>query len=323
MIYSLIFISGIGLGFFVSLSRLSSPFKGELHEGSDGFTNPLLECEFGENYISKGALKPFKIKAETYINGIIAEKKASTVSLYFRDLNNGPWFGINEDENFFPASLMKVPTMITILRMAEKNPNMLEKIIEFAKGDTASNQYFKPSDAVQVGKSYTVRELIERMIIQSDNNATALLVETIDEENLKKIYTELGINIPFKELRDYITTKRYASFFRILFNASYLSRFSSEEALRLLSSIEFTEGIRAGVPLNIIVSHKFGEQQKTQQTNSEEKQLHDCGIVYYPKHPYILCIMTRGTDFKQLAGVLRDISRFVFDEVDHQVGGGL
>jgi len=27
-------------------------------------------------------------------------------------------------------------------------------------------------------------------------------------------------------------------------------------------------------------------------------QLHDCGIVYYPETPYLLCVMTKGWNFE-------------------------
>ena len=51
-------------------------------------------------------------------------------------------------------------------------------------------------------------------------------------------------------------------------------------------------------------------------SNQEIKQLHDCGIVYYPKHPYLLCVMTRGDSFEYLDDTIRDISHLVYQEVN-------
>jgi hypothetical protein len=45
----------------------------------------------------------------------------------------------------------------------------------------------------------------------------------------------------------------------------------------------------------------------------EQKQLHDCGIVYFPNHPYIVCLMTRGYDWNVLEKTLKDISKIIFD----------
>ncbi len=52
-----------------------------------------------------------------------------TIGIYVRNLNNGPWFGINEDEKYSPASLMKVPILITFLKWIESDPNILTRKI--------------------------------------------------------------------------------------------------------------------------------------------------------------------------------------------------
>ena len=44
-------------------------------------------------------------------------------------------------------------------------------------------------------------------------------------------------------------------------------------------------------------------------------ELHDCGIIYYPNHPYFLCVMTKGADFPVLAGVIREVSQTAWEEV--------
>jgi hypothetical protein len=68
------------------------------------------------------------------------------------------------------------------------------------------------------------------------------------------------------------------------------------------------------------VSHKFGVRniladgaKPTDEPTARE--LHDCGIIYYPNNPYFLCVMTRGKDFPTLEGVIKDISKIAWDEV--------
>ena len=78
----------------------------------------------------------------------------------------------------------------------------------------------------------------------------------------------------------------------------------SEKALGLLQKSEFHKGLVAGVPSGTIVAHKFGERDGL---TIGEKQLHDCGIIYYPGNPYLLCVMTRGDNFDELAGVVFDV----------------
>ena len=70
-----------------------------------------------------------------------------------------------------------------------------------------------------------------------------------------------------------------------------------------------------GVPFGIKVSHKFGERKNIDLANSDE-QLHECGIIYFPKHPYLLCVMTRGENFQQMSSFIADTSRLVYGTMD-------
>ncbi len=88
----------------------------------------------------------------------------------------------------------------------------------------------------------------------------------------------------------------------------------SSRALELLTKTAFNDGLRAGVPENIEVAHKFGERILP----NNIQQLHDCGIVYIPNKPYLLCIMTRGKDMHTLQGVIEEISSSVYAEVNPQ-----
>jgi hypothetical protein len=97
-----------------------------------------------------------------------------------------------------------------------------------------------------------------------------------------------------------------------LYNASYLNKANSEFALSLLSKIDFKNWLPAWVPENIKVAHKFWEFS----INGTQKQIHDCWIIYYPNHPYLLCVMTRWTEYAKLESTLSQISKLVFTEVN-------
>lgn len=206
--------------------------------------------------------------------------------------------------------------MITYYRVAETNPSILVKQIFNTKTDTSEEQNFKPSKTLEQNKSYTIEELISRMIIYSDNLAYDLLFENIDNDLLIKTYSDLDIDIS-KGFTDpggnIVSVKDYASFFRVLFNSSYLNRTMSEKALKLLSQTDFNQALRSNIPLSIEISHKFGERIYLK---TGEKQLHDCGVIYLPKKPYLLCVMTRGQDFTNLAATIRLISQKVFSTLD-------
>lgn len=209
--------------------------------------------------------------------------------------------------------------MIAYYKLAEKNPTLLQTELEYKPDPTQQvlPQNIKPSESIEPGKKYTVEQLLHFMIIDSDNYAQTLLYNNIKGSTLDEVYTDLGISIPgIKSTEDYMTVHEYASFFRILYNSTYLTRDMSEKALELLSHVDYDQGIRAGIPANVPLANKFGERRMLYPDEGREViQLHDCGIVYYSKRPYLLCIMTRGSSFKDLTSVLSRTSALIYNEM--------
>jgi len=281
------------------------------------YINPILECN--TDIEQNNNLTTLKKSIETIIKDETYNKNISFASIYFRDLNNGPWLGINEKEYFSPASLIKVPVLIAYLKQAETNPDILKKeivpVITTSSGDNIQN--IKPSISLAPDKKYTVEDLLEKMIIYSDNDAYNTLSGNLNPDDFGKIFQDLDIDISkafTSPNGDIITVKDYASFYRILFNASYLNQDMSEKALSLLSQSQYKDGLVAGVPQNISIAHKFGERKFS---DTGETQLHDCGIIYLPKKPYLLCVMTRGNDISKASQTIKTISNKVFQYLNN------
>ncbi|MGE5392703.1 MAG: serine hydrolase [Candidatus Saccharibacteria bacterium] len=305
---------GMLLGYLLSqYTQKENLAFGLKRQGEYQFINPLLDVIDEEEFPQE--LKPFKSKVEKIIGQQVEAGNANRVSVYFRDLNNGPWFGINEKDGYLPASLLKVPLMMNYYKEAEKNPGILNDKIVYRRLIDNLDQRYKPSQQAEVGKEYTAEELIELMIKYSDNNSLALLVEHFDALGKSRlgIFKSLDVNFDLKPESE-ISVKNYSTFFRILFNSSYLSQYYSEKALEILADTEFDSGIRQGVPKEIAVAEKFGERQATE----DEVSLHACGIVYYPKHPYLLCMMTSGKNYDRLSSAIKTISETVYGEVKNQ-----
>lgn len=292
------------------------PAPSQSREGGWRFVNPLLECDPGGELAESEALAPFRAKVEAEVRRL--GPAVERVSLYFRELNDGIWFAIGDVERFAPASLRKVPTMITVLKMAERDPGLLDRALPFRlTRDYNEAQTFKPAVTMTPGAEYAIAELIRRMIVYSDNNAFMLLNAHLDPAELDRTYQVLDLRAPISGPGSdaYQSVVTFASYFRILYNASYLRKDLSEWALATLSRTAFRSGIVAGVPPGLPVAHKFGEHRDDA---AGAVQLHDCGIVYHPRTPYLLCVMTRGRAFPPLDDAIASISRAVYEEVDRQ-----
>jgi len=319
-------VAGGAAGYFAgNLSRDSdaeSPDKigskekmTELRSGGFKYINPLLECD---NFEPAATTSTAILRNElnNFAEGIKSEGKASHISIYFRDLNNGPWIGIDEKANYSPASLLKVPVMLAALKRAEDDPSFLKKKFLFDRhlDDVVPN--ILDTGLVQMGKSYTVEDLLFKMIAYSDNDAKNLILINLPPNSIEKTLVDVGLVVPdMSNQVDIMSVRDYSSFFRILFNATYLSRTMSEKALQILASADFKKGIVAGVPDGTVVAHKFGERAFA---DNNVKQLHDCGIVYSPSGPYLVCVMTRGTDFDVLDDVIAGASEIIFKNLNLQ-----
>lgn len=279
------------------------------------FINPLLFTDSGTETIEYQSLKN---KINAVIKMTVADSSATKVSVYFRDLNSGRWMGINQADQYTPASMLKVAILIAYLRKAEVNSAILkEKIrIDPKSFNLNSVQTYVPKDPIVGGKTYTINDLLLRMTIDSDNNAAAVLTEAIGTSSINQLYKDLQLPVDTSGAVTYISPELYSRFFRVLYNSTYVSHTLSEKVLEVLGQTNFTSGLIAGVPTGIQVAHKFGERTVTDQAGQPiERELHDCGIVYYPEHPYFLCVMTQGKDFPALEKVISSISSIVWSDV--------
>jgi beta-lactamase class A len=302
---------GFGLGTAGSLQ--GSVLPGLACDSAYPFLNPWLRCEPVED-LKKKEYTEFKGRVESYIADGISSGDIHTVAVYFRDLENGPWFGIEEDALFSPASMLKLPVLIAYYRQAEFHPSLLEREIEIAgSAPSLSNDENQEMGSLQVGGSYTIEELLRRMIVYSDNAPLHLLLSYLkqfypDDDVFAETLAAMGIAKSEGSEEDFLTVKRYSSIYRALYNASFLSKEMSQRALDLLTHTSSPRGIDDGVPSGTPVAHKYG-------IRSSEGQLHDCGIVYHPENHYILCIMTKGTDTVAQGDIMAEISGMVYEEV--------
>ena len=269
------------------------------------FTRPLL---FAEGECESKNLSDIKSEISTKLEQLKSSGVINSASVYLRIFQNGEWTSYNSTEKFNPGSLMKVPVMMTYLKMADKNPEFLKSRIKFIPDDSYIPNQTYNSKSIEPGKEYSVKELLNYMIVYSDNNATHLLNERMDVAIFKKMFVDIGIPEPNVSDRFYqISARDYSEFFKVLFNASYISKEMSDYALGLLANSDYKDGFLNAVPKELIVAHKFGEGG-TQQLH----ELHESGIFYINSKPYLLTVMTRGSELKNLPHILNDVSGMVY-----------
>lgn len=280
--------------------------------GQYDFINPLLDCAPSQPSALLYA-RHIRGDVQRYIDGRKSAGLLRSASVYFRDLNMGPWFGINEREEFTPASMMKVPMLMTYMKAAEYDQGILQQRIKFTGRKESFDMHVKPVEPLVPGQSYTVKDLLYHMIVDSDNDATYLLHQNDTGNRFGLLMGDMGFHLGTSN-KYTLRVKDYAAFFRVMYNASYLDRDASNLSLAILTLPNFRDGLPAGVPQGVDVAHKFGEF-----SSDGLEQFHDCGIVYMPQNPYILCVMTRGEKFAPLVETVAGISNIVYAGVEQSL----
>ncbi|MFA6260482.1 MAG: serine hydrolase [Bacteroidia bacterium] len=315
-----------GLGYFVSKGSgkpISKKNDKVVTASSQLFPylNPISEC-IRQKGMNVDELMSFRPKIEQRIDDFCKQYKGVVVSYYFRDLNNGLSIGINEKQLFSPASLMKVPILIAVLKEAETNPGILDKAIQYNERDFSMVDE-EAGIAKVDGNLYPVNVLLEHCIMYSDNRATLMLMALIGKDKLIKVEDDLNLHIKneYTEQTNFVSVKHYAGVFRILYNAAYLNESMSERALELMLKSKYAGGIRKGVAADIRIAHKYGERDIINALGEREAiQLHHFGLVYHPTKPFILGVMTRGPVSKvEKEKLISDLSQITYNEVELQV----
>lgn len=277
-----------------------------------GLTNPLL---YVDNAEQSKEYQNIHDDIQKYISKLLKGNSVDNVSVYFRDLNSAQWVGVNENDTYKPSSMLKVMTMMVYLNQADENPPILEKKLYY-KPNPDAGQHYTPEHVLSTGE-HTVDELMTSMIKYSDNDAAEVLTKSATEGYVD-LFKVLRLPYPSSDsIVDFMSPKSYSILFRTLYSSSYLSYTHSEKALKLLTTTTFDKGLVAGVPQNTTVAHKFGEHTEfLPDLTVAWRELHDCGIVYYPSHPYLLCVMTKGKEFSSLETTISSISKLVYTDVE-------
>jgi beta-lactamase class A len=309
------FVSGVFIGAFILFIWIfnGGSFYGiqKIHSAIGGykFINPLIAVD-REQITDFFANQSLQSKLQAIIDVHTKNNDIKQASVYFRDLDPGRWVGINEDLKFSAGRLLKVPIMIAYFKLAEADPAILQKNLVYTQNQ--ANAAEDSRTALEDGKDYTVEELIEDMIINDTDDAANVLYDNIDKPALNEVFGDLGIE--FKEDKatdDYISVKLYSLFFRVLYNATYLDRTYSEKALYILSQTPNTDGIALGLPNDVVFSNK----DRTRDFSKSLKEGHDCGIVYYPNHPYLLCTMAIGRSGETIKNIFKELSQVVYKDM--------
>lgn len=243
------------------------------------------------------------------------EKPENKVGVYFEYLPSGTSIGVNDREEVKLASLSKVPLAMSIFKKIERGQMSLNDSLVIKKEhlDQKFGNLWKKGE----GTKLSVEDLIRLALVESDNTAYYVLLETLTDEEINEVYENLDIAINQEEEKEegkffpIVSPKSYSSIFRSLYLSSFLSEQNSNRILETITKTPFNDKIVAGVPKNIQVAHKIGVFTRA---DTSKDVFIDCGIIYVPDRPYILCIFAKDTD-EQAQKHMSHISKMIYEYI--------
>lgn len=310
---AVIFLTG-----FILASVVVSFINMKRDEGGGASRHPLLARRIFVDKPSDIIIKfvDLRTKLRKYAK---AEDK---VGIYFEYLPTGVHVGINDREEFYRASLIKVPLVMRAYKLMEegfikRDENLLIRR-DFLNG-TYGDLY-----RTGAGTERSLSEIIGLILKDSDNTAYNALLDRVNqalkekesksEKGIDEVYDYLDITREENTNAFEISPRDYSSVLKSLFFSAYLNYDSSNEILGIMTEAKFNKLLKSAIPDNIPVAHKFGIYQSLD--SKDKKSVHaDCGIVYFPDRPYVLCVMVNTSDSKKAEKYISEISGTVYDYV--------
>lgn len=203
----------------------------------------------------------------------------------------GEEFGHRQNELFPAASVIKVGILLEFLRQCQEG--------RIDPGERVSVQAAEVVGGAGVlcefdpGLSPTWMDLSRLMIVVSDNTASNLLLRRLGMEHLNECFAKLGVEAcfgrefmepatPVKDNR--MTAEAGNRLLRYFLSEDYLDSSWRGRGLEILKRQQFREKIPARLPDPEAVAHKTGELDGVR---------HDSAIVYHPRGPFCLTILTQ------------------------------
>jgi beta-lactamase class A len=229
--------------------------------------------------------------------------------MYFEYLPTGTSIGVNSTSEFHAASLFKTPIVMAYYHTQERlgidnDPTLTLKSDEL---DSQFGNLWQKGSGYQLKASEAVRLALE----ESDNTAAKALVPLIGTVDFEAVYQGLDIALTVDKDGAVLTPKSYSSIFKALYFSAVLNKDDSQEILNYLSNSSFPDKLAAGIPAGVTVAHKIGDFVEK---DGSGEAFTDCGIVYIPRRPYLLCLVSK-TDEQTARVRMQDISKMIYDFV--------
>lgn len=242
---------------------------------------------------------------------------SGTSSLYFGNVDTGSPLVIN-DTPLRSASTIKLFIMIEVMQQIEDGVLNGNSQVYVSKSDLVGGSGVIKNQ--ESDTSYTILELLEYMMIDSDNTAANKLIDIVggvdvinsrikalgcvnSQMNRKMLDTESLAN----GVDNYVSAYDMGTILTRIYNKQCVNIEADTYMLQLMSKNTNHEKIPAYLPRNITIYNKTGEY-------SEYGVENDVAIIETEKGTYVLCILTQDGNSNEQVDAIRNLSKELYYE---------
>ncbi|MEJ2184643.1 MAG: class A beta-lactamase-related serine hydrolase [Gemmatimonadota bacterium] len=252
------------------------------------------------------------------------------VGLSVMDPNTGDMYSVNGDESFPSASIVKLAVMVDVYaRVVEGQLRLNDPLTFLAIDRTGGSGVLQFMDApLQI----TVWDAVFLMITLSDNTATNLLLAKLPPHAVTERMHKLGLprtrifvrvnadpddSFAPDSARAYglgmTTPNEIASLLTMLYRRELVSPEASDAMMAVLRHQFYKEGLPRHLPPGVEVAHKTGSLAAAR---------NDCGVVYGPVRPFVICVLTKDNEDRRWTRdnaaerLIGNVTRVVYDALN-------
>lgn len=254
----------------------------------------IEDQKIGEEEIALD-LQPLKKKLDDYLKE--NEIDAQEVGYVVIDLLSGDSIGANEDTYFYAASTYKLPlAMVWYEKINDQEAKLDEELVfledTYEEGGHIGTDY-------AYGSSISIQELLEAMIIESDNSAAHILYENLGgwpafKKELKKFDPTQKIDEKYISYDNEFTPKNMGNILKYFYS-------HKDEFEKLLKDLKKSKpGEFLDRNLNVYFPQKYGSYDYS----------YNAAGINFNTHPYAIVIDTVLGDYGEV--VIGDMNEIVY-----------
>lgn len=278
---------------------------------------PVLVREVAASGASSWATDPRQEEWDSMIAELerLASRHRGRVALCLTDLKSGRAWRFHENDLFPTASLIKVPIMAAVFyKIQEGQLSLYDRLTlrrHLRVGGSGSLKW-RPD-----GTRLTVRELLQFMISESDNTATAMLLDAVGLGYVQRQLPKMGLlytgiyeeGMSIRSGRVHNENYTTAGEMTMLMEKIYRGQLVDEPSSRLMLEIlrhrkAVASRLAKGLPPGWEIAHKTGLLRQA---------CHDSAIFFTPQGDYVMTVLTgQNGDYKSAKEFISRLGRVTF-----------